>query len=405
MGRALEDIKVLDLTQWEAGPTCTEMMGFLGADVVKIEPPGVGDPARHFSTVPLKPGEDSFYFIYFNQNKKGITLDMEKVKGREIFKEMVKWADVVVESYAPGTMERWGLSYDELREINPRLIMARISAYGPEGPYANYPSNDSVAQAMASVTTLTGWSDKPPVRGSVRVGETGSGINLFSGIMMALHQRVRTGVGQFVEVAMSDTVINLLRSPMTSRQMERDQMFRSEPAKRAGFGSTTRAPSSLYPTKDPGTFIIFLFHPQHQWDALLKVIGREDLIGDPRFADEFIRGKNREVVDQVISEWTKTKTGYEAFTTLASAGVSTGVTYTSTQAMNDATFIDGGKVVEMEHPVRGKYKALSYAPTLEKSLVEVTNAPLLGQDNEKVYADILGYTKEDLARLEEAGVI
>jgi crotonobetainyl-CoA:carnitine CoA-transferase CaiB-like acyl-CoA transferase len=381
------------------------MMGFLGADVVKIEPPGVGDPARHFSTVPLKPGEDSFYFIYFNQNKKGITLDMEKVKGREIFKEMVKWADVVVESYAPGTMERWGLSYDELREINPRLIMARISAYGPEGPYANYPSNDSVAQAMASVTTLTGWSDKPPVRGSVRVGETGSGINLFSGIMMALHQRVRTGVGQFVEVAMSDTVINLRRSPMTSRQMERDQMFRSEPAKRAGFGSTTRAPSSLYPTKDPGTFIIFLFHPQHQWDALLKVIGREDLIGDPRFADEFIRGKNREVVDQVISEWTKTKTGYEAFTTLASAGVSTGVTYTSTQAMNDATFIDGGKVVEMEHPVRGKYKALSYAPTLEKSLVEVTNAPLLGQDNEKVYADILGYTKEDLARLEEAGVI
>ncbi|MFH0847677.1 MAG: CoA transferase [Chloroflexota bacterium] len=405
MAKALEDIKVLELSTWEAGPTCAEMMGFLGANVVKIEPPGTGDPARHFSTVPLEPGVDSFYFIYFNQNKKSITLDMEKVKGREIFKEMVKWADVVIESYESGTMERWGLAYDVLKEINPRLIMARVSAYGPKGPYTCYPSNDSVAQAMVGVTTLTGWTDKPPVRGSVRVGETGSGVNLFSGIMMALHQRFRTGKGQFVEVAMSDTVINLIRSPMTSRQMERDQMFRSEAAKRAGFGSTTRGPSNLYPTKDPGTFIIFLFHPQHQWDALLKVIGRQELIGDPRFADEFIRGKNREIVDKLISEWTSTKTGYEAFKAFASVGVSTGVTLTSTQAVTDPSFAAGKKVVDMIHPVRGKYKALSYAGTLEKSPVEVTNAPLLGQDNEKVYADIMGYTKEDLAELKKAGVI
>ncbi len=404
MAKALEDIKVLDLTQWEAGPACTEMMAFLGADVIKVEPPGVGDPARHFSTVPLEPGVDSFYFIYFNQNKKSITLNLEKAKGIEILKEMARRVDVLVENFEPGTMEKWGLTYDVLKEINPALIYARITGYGSYGPYANYPCVDATAQAMSSCCTLTGWPDKPPVKVAPRVGETGAGVNLFSGIMMAIHQKERTGKGQFVEVAMVDTVLNLIRSRM-SANAERDPMYRSTPAKRVGVPDPVRAPSNYYPTKDEGAYILFVFWPLHQWEALLRVIGHPELIGDPRFADPLIRGKNSAVVDKLITDWTLTKGGYEAFTAMADAGVSTGVTLTTTQAMNDPSFIGGRKVVEMEHPVRGKYKAISYPATLEKSPVEVKNAPLLGQDNEKVYADLLGYTKEDLAKLKEVGVV
>ncbi|MFH0847160.1 MAG: CoA transferase [Chloroflexota bacterium] len=405
MGKALEDLRVLDLTQWEAGPACTLIMAFLGADVIKIEPPGSGDPARHFSTVPLEPGVDSFYFIYFNQNKKSITLDLEKLRGRAILKEMVKKTDVLVENFEPGTMERWGLSYEVLKEVNPALIYARASGYGSYGPYANYPATDATAQAMSGDFPFTGWPDKPPVKPAPDIGETGAGVNLFSAIMMAVHQRERMGKGQFVEATMIDTVINVGRAPYTLMTMEEDQMFLGQPMRRVGVGGGATAPSNIYPTKDNDVYIVFMFGAQHQWETLLKVIGHPELIGDPRFADPRVRGKHKDIVDKMISEWTSQKTGYEAFTTLAAAGVSTGVTYTSTQAMNDPHVNFRKKVVELTHPVRGKYKTLGYGAILEKSPVEVTNAPLLGQDNEKVYAELMGYSKADLTKLKKVGVI
>lgn len=405
MAKALGDIKVLDLTQWEAGPACTEIMAFLGADVFKVEPPEVGDPARHFSTVPLEPNVDSFYFIYYNLNKKSITLNLEKAKGIDILKDLVKKVDVLVENFEPGTMERMGLTYDVLKELNPRLIVARISGYGSYGPYADYPAVDATVQAMGGLFSWTGWPDKPPVRSAPSIGETASGVNLFDGIMMAIHQRDRTGKGQFVEVTMIDTVLNLTRVRM-SGNTENDQLFQGKPVPRRGIGGTGRAPANLYPTKDEDNFINFMFGgAQKQWDTLLKTIGHPELIGDPRFTDPVTRGKNSAVVDKLLSDWTSTKGGYEAFNTLAGAGVSTGVTLTSSQAMNDPHVTHRKMVVELEHPVRGKYKTLGYPAKLEKSPVEVENAPLLGQDNEKVYADLIGYTKEDLVKLKEVGVI
>lgn len=405
MAKALEDVKVLDLTTWESGPVAAMMMGFLGADVVKVEPPGVGDPARHFSTVPLAPGVDSFYYIYFNLNKKGITLNLDKAKGVEILKEMVKKFDVLVENYEGGTMENWGLSYDVLKEINPGLIYARISGYGSYGPYANYPCVDATAQAMAGIYSWTGWPDKPPVKPAPSIGEIGAGVNLFAGILMALHEKVRTGKGQFVEVTMADSCVNLTRVALSFRQAEKDQLFRGDYTKRAGIAAST-APSSFYPTQDDDAYITFMFgNAQRQWDTLLKTVGHPELIGDPRFADQDIRGKNQEVVDKLIADWTSKQPGVDAFNTLASAGVSTGITLTSTQAMSNPHVIARQKVVELEHPVRGKYKTLGYAANLEKSPVEVTNAPLLGQHNAQVYADVMGYGKADLAKLKEVGVI
>jgi formyl-CoA transferase len=183
-------------------------------------------------------------------------------------------------------------------------------------------------------------------------------------------------------------------------------MFRGKPARRMGVPNPTSAPSNIYPTKDEDAYIVFMFGTaQRQWDNLMKIIGHEELIGDPRFTDPVTRGKNSKVVDKLLSDWTSTKGGIEAFTTLASAGVSTGVTLTSSQIMNNPHIIHRKKVVEMEHPVRGKYKTLSFAPSLEKSPVEVKNAPLLGQDNEKVYGELMGYTKDDLAKLKKVNVI
>jgi len=405
MSKALETVRVLDLTQWEAGPQATLMMAFLGADVIKIEPPGTGDPSRHFSTVPLAPNVDSFYFIYYNLNKKSITLDLNKAAGRDIFKAMVKNADVVAESLEPGTMEKWGLSYDVLKEVNPAIIYARMSAYGSYGPYANYPAVDATAQAMGGLFSWTGFPDKPPVKSAPSIGETAAGVNLYAGILMALHQRDRTGKGQFVEVTLLDTVSNLSRVRM-SAAAENDQLFKGKPAPRVGIGGRGSAPSNFYPTKDEGALINFGFgRSQDQWEMLLKIVGHPEFVGDPRFVDPAARGKYEEMVDKMISDWTKTKSGYEAFTTLAGAGVSTGITYTSTQVMNDPHVTTRKFLVELEHPVRGKFKTLGYPAQLEKSPVEVKNAPLLGQDNETVFAYMLGYGKKDLEDLKAKGII
>jgi formyl-CoA transferase len=405
MTKALEDLTVLDLTQWEAGPQCTLMMAFLGANVIKIEPPGAGDPARHFTAGPLEADMDSFYFIYFNHNKKSITLDLDKAKGRDILKEMVKNADILVENFAPGTMEKWGLTYDTLKLITPGLVYGRVSGYGSYGPYAGYPAVDATIQAMSGMFSWTGFPDKPPVKSAPSVGETAAGVNLFSGILMALHQKVRTGKGQFVEVTEIDTAENLTRVRYSSFA-EYDQMYQKEPAKRAGIGGGGQAPSNLYPTKDDGAFINFGFgRAQDQWETILKIIGHPEFIGDPRFADPYARGKVVDLVDKIITDWTSTKSGYEAFTTFAGAGISTGITYTSSQTMNDPHVTQRNMVVELEHPVRGKYKTLGYPAKLEKSPVEVKNAPLLGADNEAVYASMLGYTKKDMAELKAVGVI
>lgn len=405
MAKALEDLTVLDLTQWESGPQCTMMMAFLGANVIKIEPPGTGDPARHFTAGPLEPGTDSFYFIFYNQNKKSVTLDLDKAKGREIFKEMVKKADVVVENFPAGKMEKWGLTYDTLKAINPALIYGQASGYGNYGPYANYPSVDATIQAMAGMMSWTGFPDKPPVKSAPSVGETACGVNLFATILIALHQRDRTGKGQWVEATEIDCAETLTRVRYSAFG-EYDQMYRGEPAKRAGIGSPGQAPSILYATKDNDSYINFMFgRAQDQWETILKVVGHPELIGDPRFADPYARGKVADLVDKLITDWTSTKGGYEAFTTLAGAGISTGITYTSSQAMNDPHVTKRNFLIELEHPVRGKYKTLGYPAKMEKSPVEVTNAPLLGADNNAVYASLLGFTKKDLEELKAVGVI
>lgn len=406
MPKALSNIRVLDLGQYEAATTTGMLMAFLGAEVIKVEPPAKGDPAR-YATPGAPKDADSMYFIYMNLNKKSITLDLNRTKGVEICKEMVKQVDVVIDNFPNGTMEKMGLGYDVLKEINPRLIMGSITPYGSWGPYAGYPGNDMVAEAISGASMITGVAKDPPVRPGPSVGEAGSAVMMFGAIMAALHQRERTGKGQKVEVAMADTVLANMRVKMANTQMEADQMFQKNPLKRT---TPTYAEVPLltknYATDD--NMIVMITMTNAHQERLFKTIGREDMLSAPKMQTPYMIYMDREwakVYFGAVAEWVKTQGGYEAFHKLAQAKVPVGVTLNTTQLMSDPHFIARKTVVEIEHPVRGKMKVPTTPLRLGKSPFEVKSSPLLGENNNEVYASLLGYTKDDLAKLKKTGIV
>ncbi len=401
---ALEDIRVLACEQFEAGTICTELLAFLGAEVIMVETPGRGQPGRW--QVTTKPGADSFYHISLTLNKKSITLDLSKPKGLEIFREMAKKADIVFDNLGPGTMDRLGLGYEELKKVNPRLIVGTVKGFG-EGPYGNYLCYDTVAQAMGGACAMTSWPDKPPALSGTTLGDTGAGMHGFVALLAALEYRDVTGEGQFVEVALADSSLCYNRAPLSLRQAERDPMFQGEPAKRLGNTMPGVAPYGLYQTTESqksDNYIVIHVMDQTQWNAMLRAIGKIELIGDPKFKDSASRWEHREVVDKMIEDWTCTKTAQTAFHALAEAGVPAGITLTTTQVMNDPHFVERKSVVELDHPVRGSFKTVTSPCRLAKSPLQLRCAPLLGEHNEEIYAKLLGYTKEDLATLKEEGV-
>jgi len=404
--KALDDITVLACEQFEAGTTATELLAFLGAEVIMVEAPMRGQPGRTIMPTYQK-GVDTFYHIYLNLNKKSITLNLTNPKGVGIFKEMAKKADIVFDNLGPGTMDRLGIGYEALKAVNPRLIVTTLKGFG-EGPYSDYLCYDNIAQATGGAYTLSGWPDKPPTLPGTTLGDTGSGMHGFVAMLAALHYRDITGEGQFVELAMVDNSLCFDRVPLALRQAEKDPMFTGAPAKRVGNDMAGAAPHGIYKAKDTaGTDNYVAIHvvDQAQWHALLKVLGKEDLLGDERFKDSASRWENREAVNQMVEAWTSQRSAQNAFHTLAQAGVPAGVTQNIPQVMNDPHLIARRSVVEVDHPHRGKFKALGCAPRLADSPVEVKCAPLLGQNNADVYARLMGYTQYELAELAKEGII
>jgi formyl-CoA transferase len=391
--------KVLDLTQFEAGTSCTEMLAWLGADVIKLEEPKMGEQGRW--RVTEKEGVDSFYFMLLNANKRSITLNLKSDRGKEIFLDLITKVDILSENYTLGTLEGLGLGYDRLRTINPRLIYMTVKGFGTFGPYSKYKSFDMIAQAAGGAMALTGTADSPPLKPGPTIGDTGTGIHAACGILAALYQRERTGRGQKVEVAMQDAVLNFVRVPMMGTYLN------GKPAYRVGNRVGAGPVGDIFKCAPGGMndYVFLYCSSMEMWHTMLVTIGHSEVEDDPRFNNSKSRRENAGELKKIIEEWTGKRSKQEVMKIMGEAGVPCGAVMDSIELLNDPHLRERGMIVTIDHPVRGKFTMPGCPVKLEDSPVEVTSAPLLGQHNSEVYGSVLGFQEGDLDQLKRQGVI
>ncbi len=400
---ALAGVSVLDLTHFEAGTAATETLAWLGADVIKVENPKGGDHGRAASTD--RPGVDSYYFMMLNANKRSITCNLKSERGREMLLKMAAKADVFIENFAPGTIERLGLGYEILRQINERLIYAQIKGFAPGSPYENFLSFDMIGQATGGVMSITGEPDGRPIKPGVTLGDTGTGLHCAIGILAALHQRRATGQGQLVQVAMQDAMVNFCRVTYAAQGHTRKAVARR--GNQVVLGTT--APSNVYRCQGGGPndycYIYATRANNSHWERLLKVIGREDLLDDPRFNSPQARADHIDEVDAVIEPWVAARPKREVMETLGKAGVPAGAVLDTLELSQDPDMREREIFVTVQHPDRGAVTLPGWPVKMTASHVPVAAAPLLGADNEEVYGAWLSYSPEDLAELRQEGVV
>ena len=400
---ALDGIRVVDLTQFEAGTSCTETLAWLGADVIKVEEPTLGDQGRVASSE--QQGVDSYYFLLLNANKRSVTCNLKHPRGRELLCKLLEHADVFIENYGPGVIERLGFGYDEVKRVNPRIVYAQIKGFAPESPYGGFLAFDMIAQSVGGALSTTGESDGRPLKPGPTIGDTGTGLHMAIGILAALLQRQATGRGQRIEVAMQEAVINFCRIAYAS------QLLWNKPAPRIGNRSVlgTNAPSEAYRCKGGGPndycYIYTTRAGNHQWQRLLQVIGREDLLQDPRFATNRDRFANKDALDEVLMPWIAERTKVEVMQALGQAGVPAGAVFDTSELISDPFLRKRGMFATVDHPVRGEVTIPGWPVKMSDSHVPVASAPLLGQHNADVYGQLLGCTSEQLDRLRAEQVI
>lgn len=399
---ALAGVRVIDLTQFESGTSCTQALGMMGAEIIKVEPLS-GESSRRASSD--KPGADSHYFLMLNCNKKSITLNLKSDEGREILTRLIETADVFVENFGPGTIERLGFSYDRVRAINDRVVYATIKGFSPDGEFGHYLSFDYIAQATGGAVSITGEADGRPLKPGPTVADTGSGLHCVIGILAALLQRNVTGKGQRVEIAMQEAVINFSRMAFAAQAMW------SSPASRIGNGSilAASAPCELYPCKGGGPndycYIYTSRAGNAHWHRLLETIGREDLIGDARYETAEARFVNRHEIDAFLSAWTMQYDKLDLMKLLSERGVPAGAVLDTAELSADPHLHQRGVFATVDHPDRGKLTVVGFPVHLSDSNVEVTAPPLVGAHNEDVYTNLLGMSAQDLTGLRARGTI
>ena len=398
---ALNGIKILDLTQFEAGPSCTEALAWMGADVVKVEEPKRGEPGRWSFTD--KPGIDANYFLYFNLNKRSITCNLKSDEGKELLTKLIGQVDVVIENMAPGTFARLGFDYDRLNEINPRVIFAQIKGFSPDSPHANYLAFDMIAQATGGTMAVNGEPDGPPIRPGSTIGDTGTGMLCAMGILGALFQRHTTGRGQHIQIAMRDAMLNYCRTPM-SKQVPLNGVL-----PRAGNEILGTSPGGLYPCKPGGAddycYIFTSRGNEEHWKRLMRVVGREELLDDPRLQDGSARYQHKEIVDEAISSWTSEHTKEEVMAEIAGASVPCGAVFNTQELMHDPDLHARGIMQKIDHPHRGEVTVTGWPLRMSDTHVPVKSSPLHGADNEAIYTEWLDYSPEEVRDLRARDVI
>jgi formyl-CoA transferase len=414
--KALEGVRILDFTHVQSGPTCTQLLAWFGADVIKVERPGVGDITR--GQLRDIPDVDSLYFTMLNHNKRSITLDAKNPKGKEILEGLVKVCDVMVENFAPGALERMGLGWERVRELNPRIILASIKGFGP-GPYEDCKVYENVAQCTGGSASTTGFRDGPPLVTGAQIGDSGTGLHLALGIVAALFQRTKTGRGQRVTAAMQDGVLNLCRvklrdqqrlahGPLKEYSQYGEGLPFGEAVPRAGNDSGGGQPGWILKCKgwetDPNAYIYFITQAP-VWEAICDLIGKPEWKTDPDYAKPPARLPKLKYIFDTIEAWTMTKTKFEVMDLCNDRDIPVGPILSMKELAEEPSLRATGTVVEVDHPTRGKYLSVGNPIKLSDSPSEVVRSPLLGEHTEEILREVLRFNDQQIADIEASGAI
>jgi len=392
---ALDGVVVLDLSRVLAGPYCSMILSDMGAEVIKVEVPEKGDDTRGFP--PFKEGK-SGYFMNMNRNKKGITLDLKK--GKEVFLDLVRKADILIENYRPGTMEKLGIGYDELQKVNPKLVYGCISGFGHYGPYSKRPGYDIVGQAMSGIMSVTGWPDGEATRAGAPVSDTVAGISLVAGVLGAFHYAQRTGIGQKVDIALVDSLVSVMTI------INQIYLIGDRIPGRTGNTYESTAPYDTFPTKD-GQHVVIGVANDKFWKELCGMMGRPELITHPDMEKNKDRVNNRAAVKEIVVEWTKTQMAEELVNRLLDAGIPTAPIYDVKQVTEDPHIAGAREMfIEVDDPEAGKIKVTnSHIKMSETKPGFKSPAPMLGEHNVDIYVGLLGYSQEEFETMKKEGII
>src|ERR1700688_1939669 len=415
-GRALEGVKILDFTHVQSGPTCTQLLAYMGADCIKVERPGVGDITR--GQLRDVKGQDSLYFTMLNGSKRSITIDSKHPKGKEILERLVKLCDVLVENFAPGALDRIGLTFDHIHKLNPRMIVASVKGFGP-GPYEDCKVYENVAQCAGGSASTTRFREGPPLVTGAQIGDSGTGLHLAFGIMCAIYQRLRTGRGQKVLTAMQDGVLNLARvklrdqqrlkhGPLAEYSQYGEGVAFGDAVPRAGNDSGGGQPGWILKCKgwekDPDAYIYFITQAP-VWGEICDLIGKPEWKTDPDYATPPARLPRLKHIFATIEAWTMTKTKFEVMDICNKVDIPVGPILSMKEIAEEKSLRDTGTVVEVDHPTRGKYLTVGNPIKMSDSPCEVQRSPLLGEHTDEILSKVLGYSGKELAEITASGAI
>ncbi len=416
MSKPLDGIRILDFTHVQSGPTCTQLLAWMGADVIKVERPGVGDATRK-QLVDVE-GADSLYFTMLNHNKRSLTLNSKTPEGKEVLTKLVKECDVLVENFAPGALDRMGFGWERIQELNPRMIMASVKGFGP-GPYEDCKVYENVAQCAGGSASTTGFRDGVPMVTGAQIGDSGTGLHLGFGILAALLQREKTGRGQRVLAAMQDGVLNLCRVKLRDQQRLKAGPLKEysqygegvpfgEATPRAGNDSGGGQPGRILKCKgwetDPDAYTYFITQAA-VWEEICDVIGKPEWKEDPDYATPPARLPHLNEIFGAIEDWTMTKTKYEVMEICNPLDIPVGPILSMKELAEEQSLRETGTIVECDHPERGPYLSVGCPVKLSDNDVTVTRSPLLGEHTDEVLTEVLGYSAEEIAAFKEAGAV